>query len=109
MEQRTYRRLTDGATSDFSVDPGAGWERYDGQAPPPAAPSNGLPLPAFPKTAAARFEYSLERIDSSFTVRGFERHLEELIGRYAAQGWRVAVSLSAGERTSHLLFERPLE
>lgn len=110
MEQRTYRRLADGAIEQFSVDPGAGWEVQEGLRPPGRG---GLPIPAADATGSAhsrpRFEYALERIGTSFTTRGFEQQLGELIGRYSADGWRVVTSLAAGERTSHLLFERPLE
>lgn len=109
-EQRTYRRLSDGAIEQFSVQPGDGWEPYDG--PPPAR--RGLPLPAPAgdhdpgATRQARFEYALERISFSFTRGGFEQELGALIGRYSADGWRVSTSIAIGERTTHLLFERPI-
>ena len=110
-DQQTYRRIKDGALEQFSVEPGDGWERYDGPAQPRRS---GLPLPApavHPGQGApsqARFEYALERIGTSFTTRGFEQQLGELIGRYSAEGWRVCTSLASGERTSHLLFERAI-
>lgn len=110
--QRVYRRLSDGVIEEFSVDPGFGWVAHDGPKPPARS---GLPLPAATvvdrdSTAhTARFEYALERIGTSFTRAGFEQQLGELIGRYSADGWRVCTSIAAGERTSHLLFERPLD
>ena len=110
MEQRTYRRLADGAIEQFNVDPGFGWEVCDALRAPG---HGGLPIPAANTTASvhsrARFEYALERIGTSFTRGGFEQQLGELIGRYSADGWRVCTSLASGERTSHLLFERPLD